>query len=914
MDIVLCHITADFDTLGAAVAVSRLSPGTRIVLAGGCHPTVQTFLSFHRDEYPLIDRRAVDVAQVHTLTVVDTQRQDRLGPLADWPQQVADQGGTVLIYDHHLQSQQDIPGQICIEPVGATTTLFVERLQRLGTALTSAEATVMALGIHVDTGSLTFEHSTPRDALALAWLMAQGANQQAIATFVEPELSPVLQSLLKEGIANLHTIPCHGQTIGWATLVTGHYVPGLSGLSDRLLSLGDADVMVLAAWYPARDDAAKLTLIGRARSRVADRAERPGVNLHRIFETLGGGGHPTAASVTLTTREPEGVLHRAIAAIQEQIPHPAIARELMSSPVRTIRPETSIREAQRVLLRYGHSGLSVVDAQGNLVGIVSRRDIDLAFHHGFSHAPVKGYMTAPVKTITPETTLPEIEALMVTYDIGRLPVIEQGNLVGVVTRTDVLRQLHDHQSDDHSPAAVPLVRPPSAIALRQQLQARLEPDLWHRLQQIAANAEVKGWQLYLVGGAVRDFFLSPESEPLALQDVDLVVDGAHDVQEKGAGVVLAEVIQAEDPTVELQVYGRFQTAALIWHGDRATQRPARLIDIATARTEFYPYPAANPEVEASSIRQDLYRRDFTINAMAIQLTGAGAGRVLDFFGGLVDLQQRRVRVLHANSFIEDPTRIYRAVRFAIRLGFDLDPQTESFIHYAIESGIYTRLQQEMVRLPALQTRLKAELHYILEAPYWQSALGLLDKLGALVCLHGDLTLSDRLWHHMRRVSRWTQQLAPLSGLVPWQMRLEVLIAAIPEGDRERVAASLQLPAQSVERLRDLAQVEATLNATLPNCDRPSQIVHHLERYTLATLVLASVRHPRTIGRQVWRYIMVLAPIAAPLNGNDLRRLGYRPGPRYREILDALRSATLDGQVTDLASAEGFIQHHFPQQA
>src|SRR4028119_910123 len=114
----------------------------------------------------------------------------------------------------------------------------------------------------------------------------------------------------------------------------------------------------------------------------------------------------------------------------------------MSSPVRTIRPETTISEAQRILLRYGHAGLSVVDENDELVGIVSRRDIDLALHHGFGHAPVKGYMTKNVKTITPQTLLPEIESLMVTYDIGRLPVLVQEQFVGIVTRTDVLRQLH----------------------------------------------------------------------------------------------------------------------------------------------------------------------------------------------------------------------------------------------------------------------------------------------------------------------------------------------------------------------------------------------------------------------------------------------------------------------------------------
>ncbi len=177
------------------------------------------------------------------------------------------------------------------------------------------------------------------------------------------------------------------------------------------------------------------------------------------------------------------------------------------------------------------------------------------------------------------------------------------------------------------------------------------------------------------------------------------------------------------------------------------------VDIATARTEFYPYPAANPEVEASSIRQDLYRRDFTINALALRLTTPRAGELLDFFGGLIDLQARQIRVLHANSFIEDPTRIYRGVRFAVRFGFQIEPQTEEFIRYAINSGVYDRTAQENSKTPALQTRLKTELKHILEAPYWKSALHLLDKLGALQCIHPTLNLDAELLRQLRLLER-----------------------------------------------------------------------------------------------------------------------------------------------------------------
>ncbi len=924
MDLVLCHITADFDTLGAAVGVARLQPGTRIVLAGGCHPTVYRFLALYRDQYPLIERRAVVLDQVDAVTVVDTQQRERLGPVAPWLDQVRDRSGDITLYDHHPAAQGNIVVTRCyIEPVGAATTLVVEQLQRQSLVPLPAEATVMALGIHVDTGSLTFEHTTPRDATALAWLMVHGANQRAIAEFVEPVLPPALQALLEAALAQLQREVYHGHTLAWVNLPTEGYVPGLSGVCDRLMGLSGCDTLLLAAPYAAKGSASpqKLTLIGRAQGRVAASNTQTGVDWNLILQPWGGGGHPSAAAASLATDDPDAVIAQVLGQVRQQLPMPPTAQAIMSSPVRTIRPQTRIETAQRLLLRYGHSGLSVVDDDAQLVGIISRRDIDLALHHGFGHAPVKGYMSTEVKTITPSTPLADIETLMVTHDIGRLPVMTGTQLLGMVTRTDVLRKRHipricpaprldgPHQNDD-SGGFADLSLP--ALPLLALLKQRLTNALWDILQTITQTAIAQGWHLYLVGGGVRDLLLSQDADTVTLSDVDLVVDSAHQSLEMGAGVVLAQAVQAAYPQVDLQVYGRFQTAALVWHPQPPNTDPPWVVDIATARTEFYPYPAANPEVEASSIQQDLYRRDFTINAMALRLTPPQAGQLLDFFGGGLDLQQRQVRVLHANSFIEDPTRIYRAVRFAVRLGFALESQTEAFIHYAVTSGIYSQLQRDMVRLPALQTRLKAELQYILAAPYWQAALHLLDRLGALACLHPDLTVNSTLWARVRRISRWLQRISLLQTLVPWQMRLEMILAEIVPAERQAVAQNLQLPRNSCDRLSQLDEAENAVTALLSQSPSPSVWFQLLHQYDLGLLVLMGGRHPQTAGVWIWRYLRQWTQITAPLNGHDLQRLGYPPGPQYRTILDRLLAATLDGEIYTQAEAETFLRQHYPR--
>src|SRR5579883_801707 len=901
MDLVLCHTTADFDTLGAAVGLTRLHPGARIVLTGGAHPAVRDFLALHRDEYALIERRSVNPEQIRSITVVDTQFRNRVDSAAEW---LDLPNIEISVYDHHLEMESDIPAaHRWVEAVGATTTLVVEQLQAKKIVPNPVEATGMALGIHVDTGSLTFDQTTVRDARALAWLMECGANVRTIASYIRPGLSPELQPLLPLAMDLLQTETVNGQTIAWVLLTLDGFIPGLSGLVSQLMDLTDFDGLLLAAQYPkgnADDDSHDaLTVIGRSRI--------DGTNLNELFKPFGGGGHARAAAVNLRPADPSATLAQLVAQFKAQIPSPPTARELMSSPVRTIRPETTIADAQRILLRYGHSGLSVVNAAGQLIGVISRRDLDIALHHGFSHAPVKGYMTTNLKTITPETLLPDIESLMVTYDIGRLPVLDDGELVGIVTRTDVLRQWHQQErrvagfraamgrGTDAAPSeasdasaievqsARPYTRPPTPGALLAALRPCLKAELWQLLSSAAAQAEQRGWHMYLVGGAVRDLLLAiangtSANGTLLIEDIDLVVDGFHHAADAGAGVELARSLQSLYPTARLDVHGKFQTAALLWHNDPTLK--SLWVDIATARTEFYPYPAANPEVEASSIRQDLYRRDFTINALALRLTPPRAGTLLDFFGGLQDLQRRQIRVLHANSFIEDPTRIYRGVRFAVRLGFQLEDQTEAYIRYAINSGVYDRTSKENSKAPALQTRLKAELKHILEAPYWKRALELLADLGALQCIHPSLKLDAELLRQLRLLERCLRRFDTQQTLVYWQMRLEALIAHVAPEYRGRVAKNLQLPEDSITRLESLAQVRADINNVSLFVEgveqvRPSQVVQLLRQYDLPTLILIAVQSPKPLRHTIWKYLTVWSLVQPPLNGNDLRQLGYK---------------------------------------
>ncbi len=447
----------------------------------------------------------------------------------------------------------------------------------------------------------------------------------------------------------------------------------------------------------------------------------------------------------------------------------------------------------------------------------------------------------------------------------------------------------------------------STVSTYPNLAERLRPELWALLQVMAGLAQDRGWQLYLVGGVVRDLFLATDRGLLSTPDLDLVVDG-EDTNDERSGVELAQALHDLYPTAKLNIYGKFQTAALKWHRD--PQLDCLSIDIATARTESYAYPAANPDVIASSIDLDLFRRDFTINTLAIRLTQPYGGMLFDYFGGLVDLQAKQMCILHEDSFIDDPTRIFRCMRFAVRLGFTIESETQVYMKWAIESGIYERILTIYPKAPALQTRLKAELKNILETDYWLPILEKLNELNALKCLHPQLKLDDELRRRLELVDR-SIDAVNLPRLSPWLIRLEILLTGLNLADRIRVIHQLQLPDDTQNRLTSLDRIQQELNTLLSVELSIGQTVRLLQPYDRTLLLLIAIIATPTISSIVQQYLTTWIQTKPPINGRDLKNLGYKPGAQYHQILDALLYATLDKIVTDRDSAIEFVKKYQP---
>ncbi|HYP20728.1 MAG TPA: hypothetical protein VEY08_11695 [Chloroflexia bacterium] len=416
-----------------------------------------------------------------------------------------------------------------------------------------------------------------------------------------------------------------------------------------------------------------------------------------------------------------------------------------------------------------------------------------------------------------------------------------------------------------------------ARSVPQRIASALPEGVAGPLQRVRGLAEERGWSAYLVGGFVRDALLG-----IPQKDVDLTV--------VGDGVALAHLLASELGT-KVEVADRFGTATVDIGGGLD-------LDFVTARKESYLSPGALPVVEAGSLDEDLARRDFTINALAVPLEGAGFGRLTDRHGGTADIAAGLVRVLHPRSFEDDPTRIFRAVKYAERLGFKLERDTLELILQAVRDGALGTISTE---------RAVRELLAIMEEPCAEAMLAALDRLGVLPSVHPGLA-----W----RYPPGRVQLADDSNLTPSGRRDAYLatIAAeyahVPE-EAEALARWLRLPAPLVRLMRDAA-VLAGLWPRLSNEElKPSEVYGMLNGLSDAALEafgrLEVLRADSVGWGRFQEYLTLTRNVKPQLTGDYLRTLGVKEGPVYREALRALHDAVLDGPVRGKEGEEKFVR-------
>lgn len=859
--IILTHEQADFDALGSLLGAYLLHDHALPLLPRRMNRNVKAFLSLYGADLPFIDPRDRYSSPVGHITLVDTQSMVSVKGMTE--------GTRVSVIDHHPK-KENLPQNwsVITGEVGATTTLLVEELRELNGQLTPIQATLMLLGIYEDTGSLTYKRTSPRDLLAAAYLLEQGASLEIATSFLNHPLSLAQEELYRRLQMDAKHLHIHGYTIVIACGDAVEMGEELSSLAHKLRDYLDPDALFLL-------------VTTRSGVQMIARSTTDNIDVAEVVVHFGGGGHERAAASLIRERAIEDVYSELIKILPEHVKPSITVAQIMSRGPQLLTPETTAEQAALRMSRFGHEGYPVVE-QGKVVGLLTRRAVDRAIAHHLN-TTASSLMEAGSYTVQPGDSIEYLQKLVAETGWGQVPVVspKSGEIIGIVTRTDLLKTLTSQYGL------------PGKVNLAEKLEKAFSPERLLLIERAAQIAHERRDALYIVGGFVRDLILDQPS-----QDFDLVVEGD--------AIALAKML-ARRFGGRVTSHARFGTAK--WHlpvtdSDEAVggenNDELLAIDLVSARTEFYTHPTALPTVERGSIKLDLHRRDFTMNTLAVRLDGRHYGDLHDYWGGLQDIQQGLVRVLHSLSFVDDPTRILRAVRFEQRFDFQIEERSLQLLREA--RSLIDRLSGD---------RIRHEINSIIADPAALKIFSRLNELGLLAAIHPELAWDDWLKERLKflvtgeGLPNWTtfnegaaERKTDLVYLL-WLLRL-------PLNGTISVAIRLKLPVKLSEEIRHACLVWEKRDWLASA--RPSEIFGFLEDKPSVSIYanfLAS--ESRAFTNLLLKYAQDWRQVAPAINGDELRRRGIPPGPIYRQLLSDIRSALLDGKISTAQDEEKLLQ-------
>lgn len=855
---ILTHRQMDFDALASMVAAQKLYPKSVMVVEGKFNPYVQDFVALAKDRLPFQRLQDIDWKEVSKIVLVDTHDLHRAAGLKT---NHALEKIPIEIFDHHPY-EGPIPSEMTIEGLGACTTLLVEKLNDLDIPISSFEATLFALGIYDDTGSLLFESTTVRDVKAVAYLLNEGANLGVVAEYLRKPLTEEQKVLLQQLLDRGETEYFDGLPVYISSAESEDYIGGLALLAHRVGEMEGAETLFLAVHMENR-----IYLVGRSRGR--------GLPVNLIAQAFGGAGHPRAASATLKDAALEEVLLHLRTELRKRAQTPNLVKDIMSYPVKVVSPDMKLADVEQILLKYGHTGVPVAQ-DGKIVGIISRRDVDKALKHGLGHAPVTGFMTREVITVESSASWEDVQRMMVQHDIGRVPVLQEGKIVGIVSRSDILRLVHGSAV----PTEATLTRNRS-LAMRQdvlQLLSDLPEVIRSLLNTVQRVGDELGYSVFIVGGFVRDLLLR-----VPTHDLDFVVEGD--------GHAFAKALYARLNEGQLVLHEQFGTA-------RIEFPDGSHLDVARSRWEYYAFPGALPQVEESRLRDDMFRRDFTINAMAIAINSTRYGELVDYYGGLRDLKQGEIRFLHNLSFIEDPTRILRAVRFAGRYRFHLAKETREGINTALQAGILHQLSIE---------RFTEEVLLLLH----EQNFGIMGECLVELGVFQEWFEADLPWDFSQPALRTEVRLDKRWLIVLHKMdksQLEILLQKL-RLTKELKGVTIKFFEVS-ERLTSLVSSEYSFSA-----ERSSEYSLRFRAldtilWGVPALLLDVLALKEELQRPIEEYRQAVEQMDLTLDGSDLLHLGVKEGPEVGRVLKEVRYAWLEGKIRTPEEEKEFVLRHF----
>lgn len=849
MEIILTHENADFDAVASMLGAYKLNMDALPILPKTQHANVREFLTLYKNGLPFIAWDDFDDgASVKSIIITDTARRASIRNMKD--------DVPTLIFEHHPLKRDLHPYETWAgDDIGAATTLLVERIRERKIELTSLEATLMALGIYADTGNFTYGGTTSRDIRAAAWLLEHGAVLDTVQRFLNNPLNQEQQTLLDQLMENIDSRSINGFDISLCTAHADKVINSISSVVTVLRDILDADALIVLVSMPEH-----VQLIARS--------TQDAIHVGELAKEFTGGGHPRASAAAIHKANLEETRESVWRYLRDNVrPAVRIAHLMSFGEVQTVDASEKITDIIARIRRIAHEGYPVLD-EGKVVGLLTLNRADKALEHGLKQATVRDVMEEGKIALSPDDPVSLLEETMVESKWGQIPIIDDSHkLIGIVTRTDLIK----HWAQTHPAKAIttPVIESEKAEKTLGQHNIKL-------IAQIATFAQSHKNYMYMVGGVARDLLLERSNF-----DIDFVIEGD--------AIEFAEALQAEFGG-RVHPYPPFRTAT--WTLDEASAGKLGLsldmipdhLDFATARSELYEHPTALPTVYNSGIKLDLRRRDFTINTLAIQLSPQRfMWQILDFYGGLPDLDSRLIRVLHSLSFVDDPTRILRAVRFSERLQFTIEPRTTELIQTALP--MLKRITGE---------RLQNEIALILQEENAARAILKLEALSVLKNIHSDFQLIadvTPVFHQLKadNLPDWIED----SLLLRWHL----LMAHVPHESVSEISQDLLIGQSKVNSFTLTATLVQDSVILRDKTALVSDIVKQLSPLSEDALMAIWLSLDDSFARErIEQYRTDWRHIKPTVDGNTLKDMGLKPGPAFRTILERLRNAWINGLI------------------
>ena len=870
MDLIATHVNADFDALGSLVAAKKLYPNSRLLLPGSQEEAVRDFLALAKELVVVETEKECRTDDVKRLILVDTRQKSRIGIAAA----LVDKGVEVHVYDHHPRMKGDVAAdQDTFEEIGATVTILSDIIRKKKIALTPLEATVMLLGIYEETGSLTYRATTKLDVDMVSFLLSQGASLSVVSSYLNRELTESELSFLTKLINTTQRVTIRGISITFIEIDSSEYIGELGMLIHKLMDIENIPALFVFVKTPNK----RVDII--ARSKIAS------LDVNKVLSAFGGGGHPGAAAAKIPTDNIVLVREHLIEALKAGIKVTITAEDIMSRKPTTIDANAKVKEAKSLLLKEKLGGMAVTD-KGRLAGIITLVGLNKALKRGFGHSRVKGYMSRRVITVKPTAPLYAIHKIMSEKDVGVIPVVDKGRMAGVVNRTDVLRNMYD--SLFLKPRRI---KKDVVLNLSKKMSSILPAGIVKLLKKIGRMSNAHGYAAFVVGGLVRDLVLGVKN-----LDLDIVVEGE--------AIKMGHAL-ASDLGAAIVVHKKFGTCSVV-------TKDKLKIDLATARKEVYEKPAALPTVQFSSLKDDLVRRDFTINAMAVSINGGSFGQLIDFFGGKRDLAHGRIKAMHDGSFIDDPTRIFRAIRFESRFGFTIDHHTEELVKNAIEQSMFDKVEPQ---------RIRDELILILKEARPLDALKRMAELDELRFIHPAIKLDSdliRLYNGADEACRWYDHSRSRKRVLErWLIYLMALFEDLTYSQVSAICnrfvfrGSDSLRALSYKRHAKKTSAALVSDAGMA----PSRIYRLLEPLSFEVILLIMARtalmpsqaRAALAKSRIKDFLQEYNGTRIKTRGDDLKAMGLKPSRDFKIILDKVLYSRIDGKLKTKADELEFIR-------